>query len=121
MIHPPFYDCFTLVKTHTNLIVKLPAHRAGLPGKEISLLIVPLDPAYKTGLAGHLPAKNFPDPPIEMDIYPLCMITPFLFGKPAVGFDALTRAPEDLSPMSRIALRSILPDGLTFSLAPFLP
>jgi len=46
--------------------VKLPAHRAGLPGhavasrmraNEISFLIVPLDPAYKAGLAGHLPAK----------------------------------------------------------------
>jgi hypothetical protein len=36
--------------------VKLPAHRAGLPGNEISFLIVPLDPAYKAGLAGHLPA-----------------------------------------------------------------
>jgi hypothetical protein len=52
-------------------IVKLPAHRAGLPGKEISFLIVPLDPlclsthwasrpigplnpAYKAWLAGHL-------------------------------------------------------------------
>jgi len=38
--------------------VKLPAHRAGLPGKEIFVLIVPLDPAYKAGLAGHLPAKQ---------------------------------------------------------------
>jgi len=37
--------------------VKLPAHRAGLPGNEISFLFVPLDPAYKAGLAGHLPAK----------------------------------------------------------------
>ena len=36
--------------------MKLPAHRAGLPGNEISFLIVPLDPAYKAGLAGHLPA-----------------------------------------------------------------
>jgi len=27
-----------------------------LPGNEISFLIVPLDPAYKAGLAGHLPA-----------------------------------------------------------------
>jgi len=35
--------------------VKLPAHRAGLPGNEISFLFVPLDPAYKAGLAGHLP------------------------------------------------------------------
>jgi len=33
-------------------IVKLPAHRAGLPGNEISFLFVPLDPAYKAGLAG---------------------------------------------------------------------
>jgi hypothetical protein len=46
--------------------VKLPAHRAGLPGhevaskmraNEISFFIVPLDPAYKAGLAGHLPVK----------------------------------------------------------------
>jgi len=37
--------------------VKLPAHRAGLPGNEISFLIVPLDPAYEAGLAGHLPVK----------------------------------------------------------------
>jgi hypothetical protein len=38
--------------------VKLPAHRAGLPGNEISFLIVPLDPAYKAGLAGHLPVNR---------------------------------------------------------------
>ena len=46
--------------------MKLPAHRAGLPGhavasrmraNEISFLFVPLDPAYKAELAGHLPAK----------------------------------------------------------------
>ena len=46
--------------------VKLPAQRAGLPGhavasrmraKEISFLIVPLDPAVKAGLAGHLPVN----------------------------------------------------------------
>jgi hypothetical protein len=42
--------------------VKLPAHRAGLPGNEISLLIVPLDPAYKAGLAGHLPVKQGVNP-----------------------------------------------------------
>jgi hypothetical protein len=35
--------------------VKLPAHRAGFPGNEISFFIVPLDPAYKAGLTGHLP------------------------------------------------------------------
>ena len=37
--------------------VKLPAHRAGLPGKVISFYIVPLTPTYKAGLAGHAPAK----------------------------------------------------------------
>ncbi len=37
--------------------VKLPAHRAGLPGNEISCLFVPLDPAYKAGLGGHLPVN----------------------------------------------------------------
>ncbi len=36
--------------------MKLPAHRAGLPGKVILFHIVPLDPAYKAGLAGHVPA-----------------------------------------------------------------
>jgi len=35
--------------------VKLPAHRAGLPGKVIFFHIVPLEPAYKAGLAGHVP------------------------------------------------------------------
>jgi len=38
--------------------LKLPAHRAGLPGKAISFYIVPLDPAYNAGLAGHVPVKN---------------------------------------------------------------
>ena len=28
---------------------------AGLPGKVISFYIVPLDPAYRAGLAGHVP------------------------------------------------------------------
>jgi hypothetical protein len=46
--------------------VKLPAYRVGLPGhavasrmraNEISFFIVPLDPAYKAGLVGHLPVK----------------------------------------------------------------
>jgi hypothetical protein len=46
--------------------VKLPAHRAGLPGhavasrmraNEISFFIVPLDPAYRAGLAVHLPVN----------------------------------------------------------------
>jgi hypothetical protein len=38
--------------------VKLPAHRVGLPGNEISFFIVPLDPAYKAGLTGQLPVKK---------------------------------------------------------------
>jgi len=40
--------------------VKPPDHRPGLPGKVISFHIVPLDPAYKAGLAGHVPAKIYP-------------------------------------------------------------
>jgi len=40
--------------------VKLPGHRPGLPGKVISFHIVPLDPAYKAGLAVHVPAKSMP-------------------------------------------------------------
>jgi hypothetical protein len=39
--------------------VKLPAHKARLPGNEISFLLVPLDPAYKAGLAGHLPVTGY--------------------------------------------------------------
>jgi hypothetical protein len=46
--------------------VKLPAHRAGLPGNEISFLIVPLDPAYKAGLAGHLPVNISPASPFSI-------------------------------------------------------
>jgi len=56
-----------VIRLHYYGYVKLPAHRAGLPGhavasrmraKEISFLFVPLDPAYKAGLAEHLPVKN---------------------------------------------------------------
>jgi hypothetical protein len=38
--------------------MKLPAHRAGLPGKVISFCIVPLDPAHSAGIAGHVPANT---------------------------------------------------------------
>ena len=38
--------------------VKLPAHRARLPGNVISFYMVPLYPAYKAGLGGHVPANN---------------------------------------------------------------
>jgi len=64
----------------SNKYVKLPAHRAGLPGhevaskmraNEISFFIVPLDPAYKAGLAGHLPAKKRldPSPPLRESLW----------------------------------------------------
>jgi hypothetical protein len=48
-------------------MVKLPAHRAGLPGhavasrmraNESSFFTVPLDPAYKAGLSVHLPVNR---------------------------------------------------------------
>ena len=38
--------------------LKLPADKAAIPGNELSFLIVPLDPAYKAGFAGHLPATH---------------------------------------------------------------
>jgi hypothetical protein len=34
------------LSSFAKFFVKLPAQRAGLPGKEISFYIVPLDPAY---------------------------------------------------------------------------
>jgi hypothetical protein len=37
--------------------LKLPGRRPGLPGKVISFHIVPLHPAYKAGLAEHVPVK----------------------------------------------------------------
>jgi hypothetical protein len=43
---------------HGETNVKLPGHRPGLPGKVVSFYIVPLDPAYKAGLVGHVPAKR---------------------------------------------------------------
>jgi len=36
---------------------KLPGQRPGLPGNVISFYIVPLNPARKAGLAGHVPVK----------------------------------------------------------------
>jgi hypothetical protein len=38
--------------------VRLPVHRTGLPGKEFSFQIVDLDPAYKAGLAVHVPVTR---------------------------------------------------------------
>ena len=38
--------------------MKLPAHRAGLPGKVISFYIAPLDLAYKAGLTGYIPVNR---------------------------------------------------------------
>ena len=34
--------------------MKLPGHRPGLPVSVVSFHIVPLDPAYRLGLAGHV-------------------------------------------------------------------
>ena len=38
--------------------MKLPAHSAGLPGNDLLLNIVPLDPAHRAGLAGHAPVNE---------------------------------------------------------------
>jgi len=54
--------------------VKLLAHRAELPGNEISFLFVPLDPAYKAGLAGHLPVKESLEK-VEVKIRAECQIS----------------------------------------------
>ena len=52
------------MRNEIQIDVKLAAHRAGLPGhasgeqnvsKGNFIRIVPLDPAYKAGLAGHVP------------------------------------------------------------------
>ncbi len=37
--------------------MKLSTHRAGASRKGSFVRIVPLDPAYQAGLAGHVPAK----------------------------------------------------------------
>jgi hypothetical protein len=42
-----------------GLLMKLLGHRPALPGKEISFLSCPLDPAYtEAGMPGHLPATR---------------------------------------------------------------
>ena len=46
--------------------VNLPGHRPGLPGKVISFHIVPLNPAYKAGLAGHVPVKELHFLPLSL-------------------------------------------------------
>jgi hypothetical protein len=38
--------------------MKLPGHRPGLPGNEISFLLCPFDPAHRAGFAGHLPVRR---------------------------------------------------------------
>ena len=62
----PFGSPFQDYSLHNLSNVKLPAHRAGLPGhavasrmraNESSIVIVPLDSAYKTGFAGYLPVN----------------------------------------------------------------
>ena len=41
------------------LFLKLPAYRVAASRKGNFFYIVPLDPAYKAGLAGHLPVKGW--------------------------------------------------------------
>ena len=41
------------------MILKLPAHRAGLPGKEDTLFIAAPYPPYEAGLAGCAPGQRF--------------------------------------------------------------
>jgi hypothetical protein len=59
-------------------ILKFPARRGG-PGhavasrmraNEISFFIVPLDPAYKAGLAGYLPVTSYPLGKVEIIRWP---------------------------------------------------
>jgi hypothetical protein len=45
----PIFHLSINARPFPNELVKLPAHRAGLPGKAISFYIVLLDPAYKAG------------------------------------------------------------------------
>jgi hypothetical protein len=45
-----YFNTIPLAEAQGHSHVKLPAHRAGLPGNEISFFIVPLDPL---GLSTH--------------------------------------------------------------------
>ena len=44
--------------SRTIRIVKLPAHRAGLPGKEVSFILCPLTPPTRRGLRGTFRSKG---------------------------------------------------------------
>jgi hypothetical protein len=48
----------TLTEKFSQLLVKLPAHSAGLPGNDLLFNIAPLDPAHRAGLAGHAPVND---------------------------------------------------------------
>jgi len=50
-------DIYFVLSQNLKSKEKLSGHWPELPGKVISFHIVPLDPAYKAGLAGHVPAK----------------------------------------------------------------
>jgi len=47
-----------LTEKFSQLLVKLPAHSAGLPGNDLLFNIAPLDPAHRAGLAGHAPVND---------------------------------------------------------------
>ena len=62
MIAKVSFRCILQILTNASTykvlrIVKLPAHRPELPGNVVSFHIVPLYPAYKAGLAGHVPVN----------------------------------------------------------------
>jgi len=47
-----------LTEKFSQLLVKLPADSAGLPGNDLLFNIVPFDPAHRAGLAGHAPVND---------------------------------------------------------------
>jgi hypothetical protein len=55
--HDPLTRSSVLIITNTRVNVKLPAHRAGLPGNESSFLFVPLAP-LQDGACGGLAGKS---------------------------------------------------------------
>jgi len=99
--------------------VNLPAHRVGLPGNEISFFIVPLDPAYKAGLAGHLPV-TLPCPRYpkglkgacsienkrEHSLFHLSLIPPISY--PLYHFSRINHVPFSHSYPSQLIIRGIL-------------